>query len=220
MVLGVYGQDAWRASDRLTLNLGLRWEPYFGTVSKNGAISNFVLDNFNKGIKEHRVRERASWTHLPGDPGFPQGKTGLKQAVAERGSLASGAAWDVTGSGRLSRSARRMAINYERPTAIFQQVPASGAPFGNRLTLTGNIPFDDPCTATCPAASCCRCRCRRRETSCSRVSDRMRPIDPNINSTRVQSWNVTAERQLGAVVAGRRELPRAPTWIASGDRTR
>ena len=55
MVLGVYGQDAWRASDRLTLNLGLRWEPYFGTVSKNGAISNFVLDNFNKGIKEHRV---------------------------------------------------------------------------------------------------------------------------------------------------------------------
>ncbi|PYR82028.1 MAG: hypothetical protein DMF87_03155 [Acidobacteria bacterium] len=25
---GVYGQDAWRASDRLTLNVGLRWEPY------------------------------------------------------------------------------------------------------------------------------------------------------------------------------------------------
>jgi hypothetical protein len=30
--VGVYGQDAWRATDRMTLNLGLRWDPYLGTV--------------------------------------------------------------------------------------------------------------------------------------------------------------------------------------------
>ena len=46
--IGTYAQDAWTASDRVTLNLGLRWEPYFGTWSKNGAISNFSPDNFNQ----------------------------------------------------------------------------------------------------------------------------------------------------------------------------
>src|SRR5207245_6063697 len=48
--VGMYAQDAWRATDRVTLNLGLRWEPYFGTYSKNGAIATFSRDNFNAGL--------------------------------------------------------------------------------------------------------------------------------------------------------------------------
>jgi hypothetical protein len=107
-----------------------------------------------------------------------------------------GLAWDPTGTGRLAvRSS--YAINYDLPTAIFQQIPASAAPFGNRLTLTGNLPFDDP-YRNVPGGS-------TLPVAVPPPADVQFPglgsyvgIDPAINSTRAQSWNVTVERQLGS----------------------
>ena len=192
---GLYAQDAWRANDRLTLNLGLRWEPYFGTVSKNGAISNFVLDNFNKGIRSTVFTNAPPGLLYPGDPGFPKGKTGLSRQW-KNFSPRVGVAWDVAGNGRLAvRSS--YGINYDRPTAIFQQVPASGAPFGNRLTLTGNIPFDDP-YRNVPGGQLLPVPVPPPGTITFPGLGSYAAIDPNINSTRAQSWNVTAERQLGS----------------------
>ena len=37
---GVYAQDTWRAGSRVTINAGLRWEPFFGQNVTNGAIYN------------------------------------------------------------------------------------------------------------------------------------------------------------------------------------
>ena len=193
--IGTYAQDAWRATARVTLNLGLRWEPYFGTYSRNGAIANFSLDNFNTGVRSTAFTNAPPGLLYPGDPGFPNDKTGLNK---QWGNLSPrlGVAWDVSGDGRLAvRSS--YAINYEVPTAIFQQVPASGAPFGNRLTLTGNLPFEDP-YRNVPGGS-------TLPTKVPPPADVVFPgfgsyaaIDPNINSTRVQSWNITVERQFGA----------------------
>jgi Carboxypeptidase regulatory-like domain len=193
--VGVYGQDAWRASDRLTLNFGLRWEPYFGTVSKNGAISNFVPDNFNNGVRSTVFLNAPPGLIYPGDLGFPKGKTGLDKQwmnLAPR----IGLAWDVTGTGRFAiRSS--YGINYDRPTAIFQQVPASGAPFGNRLTLTGNIPFDDPYRIV-PGGQLLPVPVPPPSNIVFPGLGSYASIDPDINSTRAQSWNVTVERQLGS----------------------
>jgi hypothetical protein len=191
---GVYAQDAWTMTDRLTLNLGLRWEPYFGTTSKNGAVANFSPENFDKGIRSTVFVNAPPGLLYPGDPGFPDGKTGLNKKWLNL-SPRLGLAWDVSGNGRLAvRSS--YAINYDLPTAIFQQVPSSGAPFGNRLTLTGNIPFQDP-YRNVPGGS-------TLPTQVPPPSDVVFPgfgsyaaIDPDINSTRVQSWNVTVEKQLG-----------------------
>jgi hypothetical protein len=192
---GVYAQDAWTAGNRLTLNFGLRWEPYFGTYSKNGAVANFSPDNFNQGIRSTVFVNAPPGLLYPGDPGFPDGNTGLHKKWLNL-SPRVGAAWDVSGDGRLAvRSS--YAMNYDLPTAIFQQVPASGAPFGNRLTLTGNLPFEDP-YRNVPGGS-------TLPTQVPPPPDVVFPglgsyaaIDPDINSTRVQSWNVTVERQLGS----------------------
>ena len=80
---GVYGQDAWRATDRLTLNLGLRWEPYFGTWSKNGAISNFSLDNFHNGVRSTVFVNAPPGLIYPGDAGVSFRQHGVEQEVDE-----------------------------------------------------------------------------------------------------------------------------------------
>ena len=34
LVSGHYGQDTWRVSSRVTVNAGVRWEPYFGQIRR------------------------------------------------------------------------------------------------------------------------------------------------------------------------------------------
>ena len=40
--LALYGQDSWRLGSGVTLNYGLRWEPFFGQSIRNGAVSNCI----------------------------------------------------------------------------------------------------------------------------------------------------------------------------------
>ena len=47
--LGAYGSDAWKATPKLTVNFGTRWEPYFPQTFKRGGSMNFNLDAFMKG---------------------------------------------------------------------------------------------------------------------------------------------------------------------------
>ncbi len=195
--IGTYVQDTLRASNRLTLNLGIRWEPYFGTWSDNGAISNFSPDNFSKGVKSAQFLNAPAGLLYPGDAGFPEGNTGLNKQW-KNFSPRLGLAWDVRGDGRLAVRTS-YAINYDIPTAIFQQVPASGAPFGNRLALTqaGNIPLDDP-YRNYPGAHVLPVPVPPPADIVFPNQGSYAAIDPDINSTRGQSWNVTVEKQLGA----------------------
>src|SRR5205085_9794056 len=48
--MGFYGQDTWRAGRRVTINGGLRWEPYFGQSVLNGAVYNFITENFRNNV--------------------------------------------------------------------------------------------------------------------------------------------------------------------------
>jgi hypothetical protein len=192
--VGLFAQDTWRTLERVTLNAGLRWEPYFGTNFDNGAISNFVLDNFKKGVKSTVYANAPAGLIYPGDPGFPEGKTGLNKRWLNF-SPRVGLAWDVSGDGRTAvRSS--YAMNYDYPGAVFQQVAVQAAPFNNRIDLSGNLPFEDPYRGV-PGG-------QQHPVPSPIPSNVVFPgfgsysaIDPDINSTRVQSWNLTVERQLG-----------------------
>jgi len=191
--LGAYGQDTWRATDRVTVNAGLRWEPFFGQETKNGAISNFVVDNFRQGIKTSRFQNAPAGLIYPGDPGFPPGNSGLNTQWRNF-SPRVGVAWDVTGDGRTAvRSS--YGLNYDFPSSVFLYIAASASPFANRVELSA-VPFEDP-YRNVPGGD-------THPLSSSPPFNAQYPgfgaygvMDPNINSTRVQSWNVTIERQLG-----------------------
>ena len=141
--LGVYVQDTWRIASRVTLNGGVRWEPFFGQHIQNKAISNFNIDNFRSGTTSTVYRNAPPGFLYPGDPGFPAGKSGLNNKWMNFAPRI-GAAWDVTGDGRMAvRSSYSLGYDFQGASYLF--ISATAPPYAGRLRVT-QLPggFDDP----------------------------------------------------------------------------
>ena len=189
--LGVFGQDSWRLTDRLTVNAGVRWEPYFGQNMPNGAVSNFSLENFRKGVRSKVYTNAPAGMLFPGDPGVDS--RGIKTRWLNISPRA-GIAWDVAGDGRTAiRSS--YAMNYDLPTGQFMYRLATGAPFSTRVAVDGNRRLEDPYKDFPGGQPHPIPQPPRADTPFSPFAQFV-TIDPDINSTRVQSWNLTLERQL------------------------
>ena len=128
----------------------------------------------------------------PGDEGFPDGKTGLNTQwwnLAPR----AGVAWDVHGDGRLAvRSSYSM--GYDFMAGEYHNINAGAPPFGNRSIIT------DPPAPGRPLGA----RPVAIPTPSSPTPNAQYipfgafgSMDPDINSPRVQQWNVMVEQQLG-----------------------
>ncbi len=194
--LGLYVADAWRANSRVTLNAGLRWEPFFGQQIENGSISNFSLDNFRTGVKTTRFVNAPPGLLYPGDPGFPDGKSGMKKQWANL-SPRVGLAWDVTGDGRTAvRSSYGLA--YDFVSAQYLYIAGSAPPFSNRIELNGLMPFEDP-YSTVPGGQTHPVPNDPPANAPYPGFGAFGAMDPDNNSPRVQNWNVTFERQIGSV---------------------
>jgi hypothetical protein len=140
--LGVYGQDTWKVTPRLTLNYGVRWEPFLPQKFKDGRIYNFSEERFRQGIKSTVYRNAPAGFYYPGDPGFP-GKTGANKQWWNMGPRI-GLGWDVTGDGRTSvRSSYSFAYEYT-PLTFHIDTTGFAAPFGNEVDISSPGPLDDP----------------------------------------------------------------------------
>ena len=74
---GVYGQDTWRVSDKITMNYGMRWEPWFPQQLQNGAVYNFSTSAFLANARSTVYPGCAARVHLPRRRGLSeQGGTG------------------------------------------------------------------------------------------------------------------------------------------------
>jgi hypothetical protein len=117
--LGLYGQDTWRMTNRVTLNAGVRWEPFFGQNIRNGAVANFSLENFRSGITSTVYRNAPAGLLYPGDPGFPGGQSGINDKWLNF-SPRVGLAWDVNGDGRMAvRSSYGLGYDFQGASYLF-----------------------------------------------------------------------------------------------------
>jgi hypothetical protein len=189
---GVYVQDAWRATDRVTVNGGVRWEPYSGQQIDEGSVAHFSLDAFRQGIKSNQFVNAPAGLSYYGDPGYDR-RTGFKMQwwnLAPR----AGIAWDVSGDGRMAMRAS-YGLAYDLPAGETWFNGAVGPPYSNRLTLTNpsggfENPFASVGGSPFPIVT-------NREMTFPPFG-LLGAVDPDNNAPRVQQWNITVERQIGA----------------------
>ena len=108
--IGAYVADTWRATSKLTLNYGIRWEPFLPQVLRNGQIANFSEDRYKTNVRSTVFRNAPAGMYYPGDPGFPgtdcrpSGICNATGMYAKWGHFTPrvGFAWDPRGDGRTS----------------------------------------------------------------------------------------------------------------------
>jgi hypothetical protein len=138
--LGLYGQDAWRIGSRITLNVGLRWEPFFPQQLVNGAVYQFSQERFDRKIKSKVFPNAPAGLYFPGDEGFPT-KAGM---LTQWDNFAPriGLAWDPTGSGRTNVRAS-YGKGYDFINGQFHLNTSVAPPWGSEIRLNGGQ-LDDP----------------------------------------------------------------------------
>jgi hypothetical protein len=83
--IGVYAQDSFRATRNLTLNIGLRYEPYFPWSDTRGRIETFSLSQYLAGVHSKIFTNAPTGELFPGDAGVPKnGVTGNYRDFAPR----------------------------------------------------------------------------------------------------------------------------------------
>jgi hypothetical protein len=193
--LGLYSQDSWRVADRVTFNAGLRWEPFFGQQIENGSISVFNFENFRTGTRTQRFQNAPPGLLYPGDAGFPEGNSGMNRQWLNL-SPRVGVAWDVTGDGRTAvRSS--YGVSYDFVSAQYLYIAGSAPPFSNRIELRGRMTLEDP-YAIVPGGQTHPVPKDPPANAPFPGFGAFGTLDPENNSPRVQNWNVTLERQIGA----------------------
>jgi hypothetical protein len=97
--IGLYAQDNIHASRRLTLNLGVRYEPYFPWHDQWNRVDVFNISAYRAGVHSTVFPNALPGELFPGDAGVPSnGTTGSYKDFAPR----AGFAYDVTGKGTTS----------------------------------------------------------------------------------------------------------------------
>ena len=140
--VGLYGADVWRVNRKLTLNYGLRWEPYISAKDANGFTMAFVRENFDKGIRSSVYTNAPVGLVFPGDPGFPTdgGNTVNKLAqFAPRFGLV----WDPKAN-NVQTIRAGAGIYYDTPKLWETAHHMLNPPFGNTVDALA------PATALCP----------------------------------------------------------------------
>ena len=143
--IGIYAQDSWRISPNLTLNVGLRWDPYLPVYSAEGRLTRFDRDRFNQGLRSSVFPNAPPGLVFPGDDAMP----GQSIANNDWWNFAPrvGIVVDPKGEGleTLRVSYGRL---YDLPHMQTYSAQAQMSPWGNTSTVT-NMPqgWDNPWVA-------------------------------------------------------------------------
>jgi hypothetical protein len=202
--LGLYAQDSWKINSRLTLNYGLRWEPYLAGTFPLGQVTHFNMTDFVNNVHSTKYPLAPAGTLYPGDPGF---NTGNRPNYTAWNNWAPriGLAWDPTGSNKTLIRAS-WGIFYDMPETLFFYnysaqplwgeaiaiIPPAGAgpatgtpdPFANPWSYykTGVSPFPVTQNATTPYP----------------FFSSYQTVPLHVRNTYVEQWNLTVQRQIGA----------------------
>jgi hypothetical protein len=191
LMVGMYAGDSWKTTPKLTLNYGVRWDPFL--PSNVEAIYNFDYGRFQQGIKSTVFLNAPAGLYYRGDPGFP--KNGVNAQWLQF-SPRLGFAWDVSGDGRTSVRAS-YALGYVQIPGDFRERYSGTGPWGARITLSNPVGgLEDP-YLNVPGGDIFR----------GYTLDKNVPFPPygwvysqayDTPSPYSQNWNLSIQRQIGS----------------------
>jgi hypothetical protein len=191
-IFALHFQDSMKLSRRFTLDLGLRWDPFFPYTDTLGRLS-----SWRPGQQSTRYPNAPRGVLYPGDPGLPDG--GYNTAWNNLGPRL-GFAWDVFGNGRTSLRGG-YGVFFDRSNTISTNSQANQGPFGTILTVFGNNTntFTDPYAGTSnpfPASQNPPRDVRFVLPHTAFV------YEEHMRNANLQAWNLTLEREVaGGFVA-------------------
>lgn len=192
---GLYAQDVWRVNDRLTLNAGLRWEPYLAAKDDYGFLSHFNMDWFLEGRHSTVFTKAPAGMMFEGDEGFPEGANTFNKLnqLAPRVGLV----WDPAGD-NVQTIRAAAGIYYDSPKLWQYGRHPLNAPFGNTIQVNNPASFSDPWAAY-PGGN-------PFPTPMPPPTDIVFPTQGtyvtmplNLDPMRVDQWNLSYQRQFGGV---------------------
>lgn len=206
-LIGAYAQDSWRITPRVTLNYGVRWDPWFPQEFSNSAASNFSVDRFLEGVRSNVYPNAPPGLYWPGDPGFI-GKSGQERRLALFDPRV-GVAWDVFGDGKTSLRAS-YGLFHEFANGQFFIWTTYSPPFADSIDWSpctygncapGTTGFDQPwqnfpgTSYSAPGVSPYPV-----PTTSPQFTIQARYIDPpqNLPPTETHEWNLSIQHQFGA----------------------
>ena len=192
--IGFYVQDDFRASRRLTFNMGLRWEPYFPWRDTFGRVEQFRPQDYYAGKTSQQFTNAPPGLFFSGDPGVPQ--SGVKPTYMNFAPRF-GFAYDLFGNGKTSLRGGSGIFWDTRQSSFFNARFADVTPYSPQLTLTDPPgPFSNPLAgikspfpAPFPPA----------KDTLFQPPVLVITLDPRgtYNTPSIYNWNLALEHQLG-----------------------
>jgi carboxypeptidase family protein len=192
--LGLYAQDAWRLSSRVTLNYGLRWEPFLPLHLVRGAVYGFDAARFQQGTRSTVVPNAPLGLYYEGDSGFPEGAA-VNRRWMQFGPRV-GFAWDMTGDGRTSMRGY-YGIAYDFSAAQNLGNSASAPPHAFRVQLTSPAGgFDNPWQGIA-GGNPFPYQSSPNNAVYDQFGNFLPVMEYDMEPPQVHSWNLSLQRQLG-----------------------
>ena len=192
--LGLYVQDSWKVNSRLTLNYGLRWEPYLaGSLDKN-YVSHFDMQNFMANVHSTIWPNAPAGTLYPGDSGI---NTGGRPNFTTWNNWAPriGLSWDPTGHGKTVIKAS-WGMLFDMPHTLFYYNYATEPLWGSSVTLI-NPSFANPWASFAPTFTSPFPTVQNATASYPK-NGYYESVPLHVHNTYVDQWNLAIQKQIGS----------------------
>src|SRR5579875_2393257 len=126
-----YGHDVFRVNKNLTVQFGLRWEPYLPGREIDNRMNHFSFGAFGAGTTSSVFVNAPPGLLFPGDPGIPKTFTSNRPWDFEP---RAGLAWDLTGKGKQVLRAG-YGLFYDTMATAYWEDQTGDAPWGTTINL-------------------------------------------------------------------------------------
>src|SRR5262245_16473485 len=192
--IGAYVQDNWRVRPNLTLNVGVRWEPFLPVKNTFSWVSHFDQERFTQGLRSTVYPQAPAGLIFPGDAGYPGDATTFGKMAQFAPRL--GAVWTPNGDERTSIRAS-WGVFFDTPHLFFNTRFANNPPWGAQITIS-NPPggFTDPYLGY-PGGNPFPALNEGWPTAAFPAFGVYVNTPLHLEPTQLQQWNVSAQRAFG-----------------------